>query len=109
MNNTESSPQRQSTVHRRQVAAKAMLKCRFVRLPSYLRVFDIFFRLLHAGIADCDRHHFWRPTLSELLLAVRSRRADISGVHAIERSFGRIAGRHKTRCNSPWTQSTEHI
>ncbi|PYJ34450.1 MAG: hypothetical protein DME79_04200 [Verrucomicrobia bacterium] len=62
MNNTESSPQRQSTVHGRQVAAKAMLKCRFARFPSYLRVFDIFFRLFQGGLrwgiaSSCVRFH----------------------------------------------------
>src|SRR5207244_13602180 len=50
MKNTKNSPKEQSSAYARQIEAKATLKRAFVRFPSYLHVFGIFFPHFHSGL-----------------------------------------------------------
>jgi len=50
MKNIKNSPKEQSSAYARQIEAKATLKRAFVRFPSYLHVFGIFFPHFHSGL-----------------------------------------------------------
>jgi len=71
MNNTKSSPKEQSSGYARQVEAKATLKRAFVRFPSYLHVFGIFFSHFHSGLR-------WRIAASQVGVSKRFPKARAS-------------------------------